>query len=405
MTDSVATACSTCGSPVAPAAPFCAACGSPAVAFGAPAAARPLSGPAVPAGLGRRFAAYLIDSVLLGLGTTIVLAVVTWVLVAGAMASGSYSAYLTITTVVNVVQLLVWAAVLLLLAALLGRGAGPGMRMLGLRLQRLEGGDPGFGAALGRQLLLGLSSLIIVGPLSPLFDSSGRRQGWHDRATNTWVVDVRPGAQPMAQRAPAAPVTAQERARWEAPEQPIASAFAETAFPPVVQKPLAAEPAPALQAAPFTAPLRTAPAAAAGLITTMPDFGAPAAADREEAGERDDVDLTRAATARTPALRIGGSRYPMGGTALVGRDPAARAGERVDDLIAPPDPGRSMSKTHALIELDADGTVWVTDRRSTNGTRLIVHGAEQELAPAQRTPVPRGASIVFGDLTATVELP
>lgn len=428
MTDPAAssTVCGTCGSSVAPAAPFCAACGSPvrpqrsAAPEPRPETAYQTTTPsrAVPAELGRRFAAYVIDSVLFGIGTLIVLVVVGWLLVTAAVAAASsYSSYSTIIGLLNLVQLLVGLGAGLLLVALLGRGASPGMRMLGLRLQRLDGGAPGFGTALGRQLLLGLSSIIIVGPLSPLFDTSGRRQGWHDRATHTWVVDSRAGSAapaqpPVTTLEPALrPAIARDPAPVTAPSEPVSPSRGGHVVDLATAAPAAV---PAAQAAAIPDPTPAPHGVTSGLITGMPDFRAPAPAppqhrpsalDVAPNDDIDDLDLTRAAAPSTPGLRIDGRRYPLRGSALIGRDPAPRPGEQVADLLAPPDKGRSMSKTHALIEVDTHGLIWVTDRGSTNGTRLIVDGTEKNLMPAQRTPLPRGASIVFGDVTAVVELP
>jgi uncharacterized RDD family membrane protein YckC len=98
--------------------------------------------------------------------------------------------------------------VLLILVALVGpvlyeigllatKGATLGKRMMGLRVVRSENaGLLGWGRATGRYLVPHAGVVLpLIGALflmlcyvSPAFDSSGRRQGWHDRAAGTVVI-------------------------------------------------------------------------------------------------------------------------------------------------------------------------------------------------------------------------
>ncbi len=77
------------------------------------------------------------------------------------------------------------------------RGATLGKQIMRLRVVRLaDGGVPGRGPAITRSLIPLLGVLVcLVGEffvyLSPVFDSSGRNQGWHDKAAGTVVVRVR----------------------------------------------------------------------------------------------------------------------------------------------------------------------------------------------------------------------
>ncbi|MGO1919733.1 MAG: RDD family protein, partial [Microbacterium sp.] len=67
-----------------------------------------------------------------------------------------------------------------------------GMRAQGLRLVREADGTPlGFGKALLRNIIFGLSAAIVVGYFTPLFDGSGRFQGWHDKVVGSLMLDVR----------------------------------------------------------------------------------------------------------------------------------------------------------------------------------------------------------------------
>ncbi|WP_309232726.1 FHA domain-containing protein [Actinotalea sp. JY-7885] len=98
-----------------------------------------------------------------------------------------------------------------------------------------------------------------------------------------------------------------------------------------------------------------------------------------------------------------GSTLDLAGTALVGRNPAPRDGEpEPDRLLAVPDPGRSVSKTHLVLGVDAEG-VWLRDRNSTNGTIVTLGDGQQILcAPEQKVRVPDRASVAFGDFWLTV---
>ncbi|MDR2323068.1 MAG: RDD family protein [Microbacterium sp.] len=98
--------------------------------------------------------------------------------------------------------LVVALAWFLILCVMQGGGGSVGMRVMKLRLVRADTGAPlGFGRALLRAIVFGLSAAIVVGYFTPLFDGSGLFQGWHDKAAGAIVLDVRGAAAP----APAAP--------------------------------------------------------------------------------------------------------------------------------------------------------------------------------------------------------
>ncbi|MBX9244634.1 FHA domain-containing protein [Actinotalea ferrariae] len=88
---------------------------------------------------------------------------------------------------------------------------------------------------------------------------------------------------------------------------------------------------------------------------------------------------------------------PSGHSFLIGRNPQPRPGELVDVVFAVGDPQRLMSKTHARIDVDTDGAVTVTDRDSTNGTTIELHGIRREAIPGRALHVPAGAAVVVGD--------
>ncbi|WKK70868.1 FHA domain-containing protein [Rathayibacter oskolensis] len=108
---------------------------------------------------------------------------------------------------------------------------------------------------------------------------------------------------------------------------------------------------------------------------------------------------------RTRAVRLrfdDGTVVVVSDTALVGRNPAPRTGEAAGELVALADTTRSISKTHARLEFTGD-ELSVIDRHSTNGTAVVVDGTATPVPPGGRAPVPVGATLTFGDRTATVE--
>jgi uncharacterized RDD family membrane protein YckC len=77
------------------------------------------------------------------------------------------------------------------------KGQTPGKMALGIKVLREDTGQvPGPGKAFIREFVLQAPGLIcgilaIVMPISIFFDSSGRRQGWHDKAAGTLVVSAK----------------------------------------------------------------------------------------------------------------------------------------------------------------------------------------------------------------------
>ncbi|MET0434787.1 MAG: RDD family protein, partial [Cellulomonas sp.] len=158
---------------------------------------------APPAPVGRRVAAYLVDAAL-----TSIAAAPLWLAWAPAFAATVRAA--SDPAAGTVPEPTAPSGVLLAVGAVLlvawgvaqwvwngTRGWTVGRRLLGLRLVDVRSGRPvGLGRAFVRALVVALGSLAcgvgqLVVLLSPLFDSSGRRRGWHDRVGEGVVVDVR----------------------------------------------------------------------------------------------------------------------------------------------------------------------------------------------------------------------
>ncbi|MHA7986917.1 FHA domain-containing protein [Rathayibacter sp. CAU 1779] len=91
-----------------------------------------------------------------------------------------------------------------------------------------------------------------------------------------------------------------------------------------------------------------------------------------------------------------GARIPVNGSLLVGRNPVRFEPWTRAELLPVDDPVRSVSKTHALIEVVGDG-IRVTDLHSTNGVSVLdASGAAMPLSPGAATAVAAGAAVLFG---------
>lgn len=91
-----------------------------------------------------------------------------------------------------------------------------------------------------------------------------------------------------------------------------------------------------------------------------------------------------------------GSTARVTGTMLLGRDPAHLVHWSGAELLSLVDTTRSVSKTHAALELDSSG-LWVHDLDSTNGVWVVVGEDATEVAPGRRVAVPAGAVIELGE--------
>ncbi|TFB16909.1 hypothetical protein E3V93_09890 [Microbacterium sp. 3H14] len=207
--------------------------------------------------LSRRAVAYVIDALIAG-GLAIVLG--GGLLVAASLTGsveGMVGVLLVGGPVVSLV-LLGWFVVYTVMQA----GAGSiGMRAQGVRLvAAADGGPLGFGRALLRNVIFGLAAAVAVGYFTPLFDGSGRFQGWHDKVAGSLILDARK----------AGPVgSASEAASSSSASAPgLATPTTGPAIPGLPQSapaaPTPAGPAPAAPAAPApAAPVAPAPPAPA----------------------------------------------------------------------------------------------------------------------------------------------
>ncbi|MFE6736612.1 RDD family protein [Microbacterium sp. NPDC057650] len=392
----------------------------------------------------RRVLAYVVDA-LIAAGLMIVLTIVVVVIAATA----GPDKILVVTAVGYGIMSLVMLAWLLVYTAMQGGSGSIGMRAQGLRLSRATEDAPlGFGKALLRNLVFGVTAWIVVGYFSPLFDGSGRFQGWHDKAAGALMLDARVSPAPAAPAAPAAPqTTAMPAAPMPAapsaamPPAPTAMPAAPTAampIPPRPPMPVPSAPAPVAPAAAGVADLDetvvspstpAAPAPAEALIASVPGVTrdstpaepvqppapaeesrvAPAAPVRPEPEpepapvqpvDPDEIEDTRISI---PGHRLvftwdDGSRVTVSRRTIFGRNPSPEDGA----VIVPVrDETLSLSKTHFEAASEVSGG-WIMDRHSTNGMTIVRDGVRIACVPGERTRVRLGDVIEIGDRVVTI---
>ncbi|MGF0115695.1 RDD family protein [Promicromonospora sp. Marseille-Q5078] len=414
------------------------------------------------AGVGRRAGAYVLDllaiSLVAGVAGAITalavrllarmsdLAAATTRMGQDAAASELVSALTTVYLVVGLVSLLCWVG----LALWEGRtGRTVGNSLLGIRTVAVDGGPVGAGRDLLRWLVLAACGILpVVGTVlvlvSPTFDSSGRRQGWQDKAARSVVRDVRGVAPrsfaPASPAAPGAPAPAGQAHAGQAAADPWAFPAAQrdaggliTGVPgsadgaPAQEDPAGVEAhtvhrgqAPAETPAPRApspqAPAPRSPHAHESAPATMqaPVLPvAPVAPVAPPAEDLDDLEATRFSVSSRRSAGDGTApprivveidadrRVHVATRTLVGRQPQQDGGAPAT-LLRLDDPTRSVSKTHLELQPAADG-LRVTDLGSTNGSAVIAPGGGvQELAAGRPVTVTAGWVVQAGARRLTV---
>jgi len=313
-----------------------------------------------------------------------------------------------------------WGALGMLQWSLVARkGYSLGKRVVGIALVDATTLRPiGWGRAIQRHLLLGIFGAffgILLAVQAFVINASPRRQGWHDAAVHSVVVNglQRGDAPADALEAASAPITAEAKtagptfatgstAAASATElttglvaPPPSTSIAPPPGPPtltpehglVAPPPLSEVPGPVLSPPPGIPP---------GPLT-QPHVGSvvlPPPID----------DRTRVGSTRSVAAGwrlVGDTILLLRGTVVVGREPSAT---EVPDATATKmqDPHRSISKTHAALRATAEALT-VEDLDSTNGVYVIRHGVETRLAPRTPTPLAQGELVLFGNVAFSVE--
>lgn len=97
-----------------------------------------------------------------------------------------------------------------------------------------------------------------------------------------------------------------------------------------------------------------------------------------------------------------GARVQLNGSLLVGRNPVRFDPWNAADLLQVDDPARSVSKTHAAIEVAGDG-IRVTDLHSTNGVSVLdTVGEATPLVPGAAMALASGTTLLLGSYRVQV---
>ncbi len=352
----------------------------------------------VPAGAGIRSLAFAVDAALwLALATP---AVVGVVLLTGA----TPPPWPVVLVATGAAATTVFALVQLLTHGLRGVTAGKAsMRLRSVSVRTL--GRPGFWRVVLRAFVLWCSGIVpVIGPAlmlaSGLWDPQRRGRSILDRVGGCWLIDTRAGLDPFDAKARR---HAERALRYADDGRHERLASMATGAPDGLALRIPGERSRAGVVGPDGTGARwqtTADAAALPLIDEVPVLVP--AADSAPATWVDTtavVEAAEPAPARRsgPAIRFDdGSVIRVPDAGLMGRNPEAAAGERIDASLNLDDPQMLMSKTHIAFGQDADG-VWVVDRGSRNGTRLTdPGGAVVAAAPGERVRVPAGWAVHIG---------
>lgn len=415
-----------------------------------------ISYPLVPASLGRRFVAWLIDAAIALVVGVIIYCALSYFEIGSVVRAGSSNFFATLRFAIDVsveaFNTYWWIFAIAFIAttttgailSVMGSGSGhtPGRRALGISVTDSRGEPLSTGRALGRAALfnvflylpiIGWALTIVSVALDPA------RRSFYDRVTSAQVVANLPGGagDNSHRNDPAQRMQALTAHVPSAVANPAGPDQRDTAISPLVRSldtpPRTGEGDPAplpswLQSPggptvpPPPGPIAGAPDQAAEPPSTSPQFVEPEAVTPEAEPEAvselaDDVEMTRLVAPGQATQEHGpGSSQPVGGrvqvsdgqtvdirgTTLVGRNPTPRPGERAVTLLNVQDPGRSVSKTHLALGLDDNG-MWVADRGSTNGSLVTLPDGQRIVCfPEQPIRLSAGTTVHLGKITITV---
>ena len=136
----------------------------------------------------------------------------------------------------------------------------------------------------------------------------------------------------------------------------------------------------------------------------VPATPGPAAAPAPTAPDLSDATVHVSRPTRAWRLVFEGSPPVVVGNALfLGRNPTPTAGHLGSPVLAIGDGAKSVSKTHAMLEVDA-GELWVHDLHSTNGVWIVPAGGDAiEVTPGERVSIPAGSDLELGDFVIQIE--
>ncbi|SFR75268.1 FHA domain-containing protein [Agromyces sp. CF514] len=147
--------------------------------------------------------------------------------------------------------------------------------------------------------------------------------------------------------------------------------------------------------------VRALPGRALPTFTPVPN-GPPAASVAVPESLRPAPAEAPAANALFELVSAAGETVELAGRVIVGRNPSADVTRPDARPIALVDPTRTVSKTHALVEV-RQGRVVITDLHSTNGVAVQAAGGEPTvLDPGAPADVEPGSTLRLGDLALTL---
>jgi len=179
--------------------------------------------------------------------------------------------------------------------------------------------------------------------------------------------------------------------------------------PTPASAPSSASAAPAPPAQPVAPPIEQPEAAPAVAPAVPAPSAAPAAAPAYQPEPVPAAEVTQVPPPQAvgPQWRLlmphGDAPIVLAGALVIGRSPVTIPEYSQAQLVKASDPSRSVSKTHALLGIDATG-LWVADLGSTNGTFVITPtGGDVKVQPGAPVYVPSGSDIELGQYVIQVE--
>lgn len=343
--------------------------------------------------------------------------------------------------VVSLALLAVALVVFLIVTSVMqGRSASVGMQLVGLRIQGAEDRRPiGFARAIGRNLLWLALCAVVIGFFTPLFDRSGARQGWHDKAVNAIVTrrggrarvvpDLPSGdahaaewLAAMSSSGDTGPITDVPLVRTGEAAPPAERADIIADVPGITQDRLELE---QLQAARGDRPLGTAQAMALARarrgaptvetpVTVVAVDDALATGDvadafqiAEESTKVSDAPASHRARelngVRACATLVwdDGTQFRVYTRTVFGRNPVPEGAAQIATVL---DNTLSLSKTHFEVTRTSDDHAEITDLFSTNGVSVRRAGTMTMLTPGVGEQLRSGDILEIGSRRARVEV-
>jgi uncharacterized RDD family membrane protein YckC len=167
------------------------------------------------AGFWRRLVAYAIDGVIINIIFAVLLMIVLFALLAGAMSGVSGVRLSDMMESLSFLGLVVFTFYIVLSISYFTyfhgiNGRTPGKMLLGLQVLSVDGNPVSFGIAFLRSVGYLVSAIFYIGFIWVAFDH--KKQGWHDKIAAT-VVIIRPGESQTASLTIPEPQTASDAAQ------------------------------------------------------------------------------------------------------------------------------------------------------------------------------------------------